>query len=129
MILTSLAHTQLAAGIGTQILNADYKKYKYAQAKTWLDCIWQFLYEMNATIECSVAWRPEKQCDNDSFLMQTFASQFTAAEAQTINQCRMFLQVVTVADIATGDGRTVGKTYIEWKRDEHRISNYSWPIQ
>ncbi|MGH7974595.1 MAG: hypothetical protein ACREBR_03650, partial [bacterium] len=76
-----------------------------------------------------MAWLPEKQGDNDSFLMQTFASQFTAAEAQMINQCRMFLQVVTVADIATGDGRTVGKTYIEGKRDEHRISNYSWPIQ
>eukprot|EP00978_Attheya_sp_CCMP212_P043519 scaffold285802_cov35-Attheya_sp.AAC.1 len=43
---------------------------------------------------------------NDQFLMQAFSDHgFTGTDLARLNETRMFLHVVTLADISSGDGR------------------------
>ena len=62
--------------------------------------------------------------------MTTFIyAKFSAAELKFINQCRLFHQVLTVADIATADGLTIDPRYFLHEINASRVSTLRWPVQ
>jgi hypothetical protein len=54
---------------------------------------------------------------------------FMGATLTRLNQCRLFLQVMTLVDISSADGQQI--TYDPWhgKRDDLRPHYYLWPNQ
>ena len=54
---------------------------------------------------------------------------FTQKEKLVVNRCRLFLQVLTLSDISNRDGANVSTCYYYGRRDDHRVSTYSWPEQ
>ena len=54
---------------------------------------------------------------------------FTKGALELINQCRIYHQVVTVADIALADGTEFGPVYKGATRHRDRVSPLQWPTQ
>ena len=54
---------------------------------------------------------------------------FTTYEILTINRCRIYLQVLTLADIVDGYGEEWNPWYWKGTRDLHRLSTLIWPRQ
>jgi hypothetical protein len=44
-----------------------------------------------------------------------------------INQCRIFLQVITVSDIVTANGKSILLEVLEGTDIQYRASSLSWP--
>ncbi|MGH7974392.1 MAG: hypothetical protein ACREBR_02605, partial [bacterium] len=55
----SLAHLQLRTGSGRPALTAPIADYTYALEGTWIEWVWSFTSEMNASIELTDGWVPE----------------------------------------------------------------------
>ena len=54
---------------------------------------------------------------------------FKKTELNKLNKCRIYLKVITVADITSGDGRTICGQSLNGIRDPHRPRRFKWPIQ
>jgi hypothetical protein len=46
-----------------------------------------------------------------------------------LNQCRLYAQAMTLADVTTGDGRSISQIALEGEPDIDRKSHYIWPNQ
>ncbi|MGH7954667.1 MAG: hypothetical protein ACREOZ_01775, partial [Gloeomargaritales cyanobacterium] len=125
----SLAHLQLRTGSGRPALTAPIADYTYALEGTWIEWVWSFTSEMNASIELTDGWVPELQSVHDRYLMDIFRYMFTPASLKKINQCRLYLQVVTIADIASADGLSIEMAARQGSRNQYRVSKYTWPNQ
>lgn len=74
--------------------------------------------------------RPTAQRHLAFFLMdRLFYSPFSWADIEKINLCRLYLEVLTLADIASGDGSTVEPDYYNGQRSAQRRSRLKWPRQ
>lgn len=67
----------------------------------------------------------------DRYLMDmvVHSKLLTNREKLIVNRCRLFLQVLTLADISTGDGTKVAHSYYTGVGEDSRSSRYSWPEQ
>ena len=65
----------------------------------------------------------------DRYLMPIFNnSNFTNKERHILNKCRLYLRVLSIADMATGDGRSIIKSVFEGVRPSMPLRDYEWPI-
>ena len=102
LLLVAMTIMQLRVGSQILFLNLPFSKYAGWVEKTWLISLWQFLHITNIKIRVSDVPLPKKQRDKDVFLMSEFVYLgFKKNELNMINQCRIYHQVITVADIAT----------------------------
>lgn len=60
-----------------------------------------FIFEINATIEIDNIWIPQKQRENDCFLMDEFRKcmDLTDRQMTLINYWRIYFQVITLSDL------------------------------
>ena len=99
---------------------------------TWLTNMRDFMANHNFQIETSNEWSMRRQCENDTMLMEYFASRGVSKyKLCHLNACRMFLQVSSIADIATADGVQIHQNSLECKhitsrRWGHGIPNHPW---
>ena len=79
---------------------------------------------------CGNYSKPTLQRTNDFFLMDNiFESHFSQKEIIKINHCRLYLQVLMLSDIATGDGCRVDPNMYNGDITTSRRSNLKWPRQ
>ena len=45
------------------------------------------------------------------------------------NKCRQHLKLLTVADIASGDGRSINNDIFKSNIQQDRVRKYNWPVQ
>ena len=65
---------------------------------------------------------------NDTFLMQGFiAAKIDSKDLELINIIRMSVEAVTVADIATADGRKISHNAWHALSSNHLRTGYNWP--
>eukprot|EP00957_Ditylum_brightwellii_P113228 8635093-Ditylum_brightwellii.AAC.1 len=66
---------------------------------------WQFLEENNLLLkETTQNLMPSRE--NDQFLVEEFAcNNIRGAKPEMLNHCRLFLNVTSLSDICSGDGR------------------------
>ena len=72
--------------------------------------LWEFCQEADITLTAPLGWAQlQLQRENDHFLMEAFESTklFEPEDLERINQCRRFLEVLTLVDVATGDGTRI----------------------
>ena len=70
---------------------------------------------------------PSRQ--GDVFLMEAFAAQgFSKNQLIILNRCRLYLQVMTTADIMNGFGNRFTLTF-KCQKDHQRHNNFKWPFQ
>ena len=54
---------------------------------------------------------------------------FDEKDISSINKCRLYLQVITLADIGTGDGKSISNKALFGTKDKGRKSKWTWPRQ
>jgi hypothetical protein len=72
----------------------------------WLASLRSYLCTVSATIELDKEYVPRIERINDQHIMDLIlqSNRFTPKEIRLLNYCRMYLQAVTISDIATATG-------------------------
>jgi len=128
-IAAELELCQLHCGLDSNLFDLNYNSYSYLIP----DCEVKFLlrecvhYGIKLIGEYD---RPTVQRTNDFFLMSKLLdSTFTQDEISKINRCRLYMKVLTVADITTGSGESIDTDSYNGHASSHRTSKYQWPRQ
>jgi hypothetical protein len=129
LLILSLEAMKVEIGVGGSVLTQSFSRYGCLATRSWVKNTWQFLAEHNMTIADQVGDLALRR-QGDSYLMEAFTRHgISGPRLQQLNTCRLFLQVDTLSDITTADGR-----YITWhaqhgRCDDTRPSSHKWPSQ
>ncbi|MGL5934283.1 MAG: hypothetical protein ACRCZI_01520, partial [Cetobacterium sp.] len=64
----------------------------------------------------------------DEFLMPCFLmARYTETKLKTLNECRIYLHAITLADITTASGNTLCKESYNGRRTNQFLHQYEWP--
>jgi hypothetical protein len=75
-------------------------------------------------------WMPSRPRLHDIFLMEFFqCSKATQKELEILNKSRIYLQAITLSDIASTDGITILPSAIQGHPTVGCHSNLDWPHQ
>jgi hypothetical protein len=119
----------LKVRIGTPILKASYDDYGFLLMFSWVKLLWQFLWVHNVTLCNPEQVLPKLQWEGDFFIMEhiVWSHGFSEDDMMWINHCRLAFQVMTVADVLTGDGLKVTWDVIALCCRSHPSSIWDWP--
>ena len=120
----------LQVRLGTRKIIFDNNYYEFAPIcpECWLKSLWLFLQEMELKIKGWKMERPIGKRDGDEYIMETITKHnISQRELLTFNECRLFLQVETLADMTNGEGTRISECYYKGRRDPHRKSHIEWP--
>ena len=118
---------QIQAGVQHLILNQSYKRYGDLVDKGWITHMWQFTSNMDYKFK---GWNNDLdiQREGDEFLMEAFIQYGVPKnDLRILNQCRCFLQVMTIADLANGAGNAIATNFLQGRLDMSRRSTFIWP--
>jgi hypothetical protein len=101
-----LAWTHFAAGVSYSILEQPKSSLPHLEVK-WITSLRQYLSSINSRVQLDDPCIPSLQRQGDSYILDHIleSEAFTAAEIRRLNYCRLYLQAITISDIAkiTGD--------------------------
>ena len=120
-------------GIGGSYFNKDYNVYGHLGEDTWIKHLWKFLFDSEIQLD-DITSDFKMVREGDSPLSKQFAEAFiqkkiTRAEWKKANLCRIYLKVLSVGDIASGDGRNIDGRIHKGKDILSRARNIAWPVQ
>ena len=126
LIQAATETAQIFAGISSNVLNTNTKWSQWCPL-TWITSLSIGLQSIDAGIDTNfMIMKPIREYDRN--LMDIFYGwQYTTLDLKQLNMCRVYLQVVTVADITSMDGTTLEHQYIDCKKT--RKSTLTWPNQ
>jgi len=127
-ILCFLSELQLFIGSHKPVFSLSYPVYGQWVGDFWLVSIWRHLSQINFLLEIEEAWCPvlPRQFD-DAIMDVAICFPFTSKQLQEINSCRLFLQVLTISDIADAQGIRLLKSAYLGFREDSRPSSLHWP--
>ncbi len=129
LIRASVQQLQLELGLPGGIFTQPFKLYHNLATDCWIKHTWQFLSTNDMSIDTPGPDLPLRR-RHDRFLLPSFyASGFRGAELQSLNRCRVYLQVTTLADIADGAGTSITKSAWDGHLDMLRPHYFDWPVQ
>ena len=111
LLITDLEYTQLMSGLEHPILHQKTS----LQLLIWTEHSWmtdykKILQETQGEIKISNQWTPSKQRKHNKFLMLTFSQYTNDRESfRILNNCRLYLQIFTLADITSSEGTKILK--------------------
>ncbi|CAJ1945364.1 unnamed protein product [Cylindrotheca closterium] len=118
---------QLETGMSFGLLQQVYTNTAILASDTWMKRVWHELKGLDIYVAYDSPALSHRRTD-DSLLMDLFINlEVEQEELLWLNWCRMFLQVCTVSDIVTADGRFIRRSAWNGLRDECCRSPYQWP--
>ena len=131
LLLTDLEFTQVHSGLEHSILHPKTSlHFLIWTEKTWMTDYKQILHHTQGEIKIDHQWLPSKQRKHDRFLMHAFSHHITdRALLKILNNCRLYLQIFTLSDITSGDGRSILKHPLFGQKSPHFSSAINWPVQ
>jgi hypothetical protein len=108
MLRCAMAWAQVNVGVSYPILEHSFPSLPHFESK-WIASIRQYLASICAGIQVEEPGVPHLQRQGDSFIMDHVLESglFTKAEIRRLNYCRLYLQAITIADIASPDGENL----------------------
>jgi hypothetical protein len=133
-VLTNILLETLQLVIGSSLPLFHYPSTQILKfcTRNWLLNVWEFLISIHGTIHLERAWKLELQHANDVSLMDYFMTHLPPLPPKTLkrlNACRIFLQVITLADLTDGSGTHILPGSLQGARHNDRRSSYTWPHQ
>jgi hypothetical protein len=128
-----LEFAKLEAGVRGSLFALDYNIYGHLCEDTWITHLWKFTYDTGIEIEDDIE-NFELTRQGDHTLTSAFIAAYkegivSKSELKKANKCRLYLRVLTVADIASGDGRFVDDDMFKGLRNDARERALNWPVQ
>ncbi|CAJ1946859.1 unnamed protein product [Cylindrotheca closterium] len=118
---------QLEIGTSFGLFQQDYSNTAILASETWLKRVWKELEDLDIYVALDSPVL-SLRCDGDALLIEVFMELEVDQDAlKWLNWCRMFLQVCTVSDIVTADGRSIRESMWHGERDYAHRSSYQWP--
>jgi hypothetical protein len=121
---------RMELGTPDDITDHDYNLFQQCTSPCWIKTLWKSCQEFKIAFD-DPFYKPKLQRTGDTFLMHAFVEQgFNPQELATLNQCRMFLKAITLADICTADGKNLHiLSYTGGKAREPHLHRYNWARQ
>jgi len=131
-LLISMSYTQLEVGVATQFFRIKFSKFTHLLTSTWTTHLWEFLSLSNIQLwhaSSEPIWLPVLQREHDTFIStHILASSFSLEDQRIINEWRIYFRAISIADLATTNGKYISKdVFFGWKTSERR-SNLHWPV-
>jgi hypothetical protein len=115
------------AGFGPSPLYPEVKAVLQAITKTWISSVVTFMADNGIDLHHNIRMAVYSQ--KDSFLMENFIKQGASAqELISMIQCRNFLRVSRMSEVASGCGSRILLRMYNGDAPESDASN-QWPIQ
>ena len=104
----AVAWAQYCAGTSWSILRDTSTSLPHLES-SWLASLRQYLKDIEANLELDETHIPALQCEGDRHIMDAVLANptFKPFQVRLVNYCRLYLRVVTVADIASAKGDTI----------------------
>jgi len=130
LLRNSIERHQLEAGTQDPVLSSSFADYGQYATRTWVKSTWRFLSTYDVRVDLHHT-TPKPRREHDESIMSSFVR---AGVSQPLlrraNRCRLFLQALTVADIATGDGRAIRRDAWGGVPDHHlNLRRFNWAPQ
>ena len=127
-IIVTLDSIQLYAGLQYPLLEHPGLPVNYA-GKSFFLSFRQRLANINASLWIEDVWKPQPQREGDQFIMELFIRipGITAAELRRANAVRLYLRVLTIADLADSTGHFIPTDMLTGKWQAG--SDLYWPYQ
>jgi hypothetical protein len=125
-----LRWAQIQAGTSKPILE-DARDIPYIE-NDYILTLRHFMQQIKATLKEEDPWTVKTSRENDTHIMDEILDSplIPATDYSTINYCRLYLQVTTIADITTSDGKRIRTEIMEGDRnDTRRDQSLDWPFQ
>jgi hypothetical protein len=127
LILSLITHTQLQVGSVTPFFRLAYPKYAKWIDSTWITDVWKFAHQAKIEIDVEKHWVPKLLRGEDTALMDmALTYNLNAYQLQCINQCRLYLQVITISDITSARGDHFLRSALTGTKEHKRQSHFSW---
>ena len=126
LLLISARYLQLECGLISNTFDGPFPSYDYV-SNSWCASLWRYLSHINASIHLPNCFNIPPQRVNDRHIMDDMCLEFQGARLRHINQCRLWLKVITYSDIITLSGDRI-HTWA-WKGLSSARSNLTWPQQ
>ena len=117
----------LELGCQHPMFDQDYTKFKHIVSDSWMKSTWQFMQEHHIKMQTNFP-SIKLSCPGDKFLIQELAKAYPNSLAK-LNRCRLFLQVTTLAEIVTADGKSIIQSAWEGRPKTTKTNKFFWPGQ
>lgn len=130
LLLIDISYIQLLTGSTTLFFRLPFPSYE-----KWMDCgwtftLWEFLSPHQIDIHIRHAFVPCLSRVGDIAIMDFFIRlELSHHHLAALNACCCFLQVVTLADIVTADGKAITTWAKNGIRSTDRTSSLRWTKQ
>ena len=125
LIQMNVEALQLELGCYGNMFLLDLPQLWINTTDTWIGQTLEFCLE-NKIVVSKTGEGLKPSCQGDSAIMQIMANRgLTKGQLKALNRCRLASQVVSISELATGDGKKLAGI----ARDPVGTNGYVWPIQ
>ena len=132
MIIAQLELACVEVGTGSHLFSLDFATFAPLLTRCRIRSTWEFIDKCDIDLYGTYS-RSKLQREGDEFLMERllirYSDYFSPKEIRNINKCRLYLRVLTLADIYECNGRIIYQKTLNGNRHKDRISTYKWPFQ
>ncbi len=127
LLRASMEQLQLELGTPGHLMQLDFSTLGKLATDCWIKTVWEFAWKHEIEI-IDTGPSLELYRWNDQFLMEEFARQgWKGHELKKLNECRMYLEVTTLAEITSVDGKNIKEMSWTGKKDKNKCNQYQWP--
>jgi hypothetical protein len=125
----SIIYTQLDIGLFGQFFKSSFQTYSHLASPSFCVQIWGELEDLGLSLRPSVTstWTPEPLCSSDQPIMHLACKVFSKKGSAMINRCRMYLQLISIADLLTSSSGIIHPAYFDGQLPLGRVSTITWP--
>ena len=126
LIQISMRYLQLESGQSESVFTGNFMGYEYV-SHTWCAPLWLYLTTIQGEILIDAHTNYVPQRSEDKHIMDDMCLDYQGRQLRQINQCRLWLHVITYADIISHDGNIILEW--DWKGTSPAPSILNWPTQ
>ncbi|MGL4350682.1 MAG: hypothetical protein ACRCT2_09010, partial [Plesiomonas shigelloides] len=125
-LCSNMENLTLELGSGTPFWDLDYQVWKHIVTPSWIAFTWSELQDTPLSLRGPLP-RLLPQRQGDVFLMDVFMAQdYSPADLCSLNDVRMYKQVMRLSDIVTADGKELLDSALT-ATPPTRSTNITWP--
>ena len=128
MILQEINYTQLTAGVGTHILEADTTQAFLEWVEpTWITSIKIALANMQGGVQIKNTFSQKTQLKHEIFSVEAITGTHQdKITLQLLNRCKIYVQTLILADITVLDGTHLDTEMLHSSKNPSYQSVYKW---
>ena len=129
LLQTSYENMRMELGMPGCPFSYDYERYAGCVTHSWMKHLWLFCHTKKVELRrACLPFRHKRKHDKN--LMQYFTNNgLHGYKLASINRCRLYLKVVLLSDITTGDGMYIDQSIYDGNANQCLSDIYDWPDQ